>query len=133
LATDVARSLKSEEVLERLSDLFVGRGVPTYIRSENGSEFTATKVRDWLTGVGLKTLFIEPGIPWEYGYIKSFNGKLRDELMTHEQFDALLEAKVLIERRRRHFNAVRSHSSLGYRAPAPEAKPAGVEACPTAT
>ena len=79
LAIDVARSLKSEDVLERLSDLFVRRGVPTYIRSDNGAEFTATKVRDWLARVGVKTLFIEPGSPWENGYVESFNGKLRDE------------------------------------------------------
>ena len=107
--------------LERLSDLFVRRGVPTYIRSDNGSEFTATKVRQWLARVGVKTLFIEPGSPWENGYVESFNGKLRDELLAREQFDTLLEAKVLIERWRRHFNEVRPHSSLGYRAPTPEA------------
>ena len=121
LAIDVARSLKSEDVLERLSDLFVRRGVPTYIRSDNGSEFTATKVRQWLERVGVKTLFIEPGSPWENGYIESFNGKLRDELLAREQFDTLLEAKVLIERWRTHYNTVRPHSSLGYRPPAPEA------------
>jgi transposase InsO family protein len=121
LAIDVARSLKSEDVLERLSDLFVRRGVPTYIRSDNGSEFTATKVRQWLERVGVKTLFIEPGSPWENGYIESFNGKLRDELLAREQFDTLLESKVLIERWRTHYNTVRPHSSLGYRPPAPEA------------
>jgi len=121
LAIDVARSLKSEDVLERLSDLFVCRGVPAYLRSDNGSEFTATKVRQWLDRVGVKTLFIEPGSPWENGYIESFNGKLRDELLAREQFDTLLESKVLIEKWRRHYNAVRPHSSLGYRAPAPEA------------
>ena len=147
LAIDVARSLKSEDVLERLSDLFVRRGVPTYIRSDNGAEFTATKVREWLARVGVTTLFIEPGSPWENGYVESFNGKLRDELLAREQFDTLLEAKVLIERWRRHFNAVRPHSSLAYRAPAPEAiqpaslasatpkqaKQAGVETGPTLT
>jgi transposase InsO family protein len=121
LAIDVARSLKSEDVLERLSDLFVRRGVPAYLRSDNGSEFTATKVREWLSRVGVKTLFIEPGSPWENGYVESFNGKLRDELLAREQFDTLLEAKVLIERWRRQYNTVRPHSSLGYRAPAPEA------------
>ena len=121
LAIDVARSLKSEDVLERLSDLFVRRGVPSYLRSDNGSEFTATKVRQWLERVGVKTLFIEPGSPWENGYIESFNGKLRDELLAREQFDTLLESKVLIERWRTHYNTVRPHSSLGYRAPAPEA------------
>ena len=147
LAIDVARCLKSEDVLERLSDLFVRRGVPSYIRSDNGSEFTATKVRQWLERVGVKTLFIEPGSPWENGYVESFNGKLRDELLAREQFDTLLEAKVLIERWRRHYNTVRPHSSLGYRAPAPEAiqpasiasatpqqsKQAGVETTPTLT
>jgi len=147
LAIDVARGLKSEDVLERLSDLFVRRGVPSYIRSDNGSEFTATKVRQWLERVGVKTLFIEPGSPWENGYVESFNGKLRDELLAREQFDTLLEAKVLIERWRRHYNTVRPHSSLGYRVPAPEAiqpasiasatpqqsKQAGVETTPTLT
>jgi putative transposase len=120
LAIDVARSLKSDDLPERLSDLFVRRGVPTYLRSDNGSEFTATKVREWLARVGVKTLFIEPGSPWENGYIESFNGKLREELLAREQFDTLLEAKVLIEQWRRRFNAFRLHSSLGYRAPAPE-------------
>jgi len=106
LSIDVARSLKSEDVLERLSDLFVRRGVPKYIRSDNGSEFTACKVRDWLERVQVQTLFIEPGSPWENGYIESFNGKLRDELLNCELFDTLLEAKVLIERWRRHYNTI---------------------------
>ena len=121
LSIDVARSLTSEDVLERLTMLFITRGVPDYIRSDNGSEFTATAVRDWLSRVGVKTLFIEPGSPWENGYNESFNGKLRDELLDAEIFDTLLEAKVLIERWRHHYNTVRPHSSLGYRPPAPEA------------
>ncbi len=121
LAIDVARRLTSEDVLERLSDLFVRRGVPAYLRSDNGSEFTATKVRQWLARVGVTTLFIAPGSPWENGYVESFNGKLRDELLAREQFDTLLEAKVLIERWRREYNTRRPHSSLGYRTPAPEA------------
>jgi putative transposase len=121
LAIDVARKLRSEDVLERLSDLFVRRGVPKYIRSDNGPEFTAHKVRDWLERVEVQTLFIEPGSPWENGYIESFNGKLRDELLDRELFDTLLEAKVLIERWRVHYNTVRPHSSLGYRPPAPAA------------
>jgi putative transposase len=133
LAIDVARKLKSEDVLERLSDLFICRGVPKYIRSDNGPEFTANKVREWLTSVEVQTLFIEPGSPWENGYIESFNGKLRDELLDRELFDTLLEAKVLIERWRRHYNTVRPHSSLGYRPPAPEANGAGLEAIPTLT
>jgi putative transposase len=120
LSIDVARRLTSEDVLERLSDLFVRCGVPNYIRSDNGPEFTATRVREWLTRVEVKTLFIEPGSPWENGYIESFNGKLRDELLAREVFDTLLEAKVLIERWRQAYNTIRPHSSLGYRAPAPE-------------
>ena len=122
LAIDVAGRLTSEEVLERLSDLFVRRGVPDYIRSDNGSEFTANKVCDWLERVKVKTLYIEPGSPWENGYIESFNGKLRDELLDREIFDTLLEARVLIERWRVEYNTVRPHSSLGYRPPAPEAR-----------
>ena len=121
LAIDVARRLTSEDVLERLSDLFICRGVPAYLRSDNGPEFTARRVRQWLEKVGVQTLFIEPGSPWENGYIESFNGKLRDELLDREIFDTLLEAKVLIERWRREYNTVRPHSSLGYRPPAPEA------------
>ena len=120
LSIDVARRLNSESVLERLSDLFVRRGVPCYIRSDNGPEFTARKVRDWLQRVEVKTLFIEPGSPWENGYIESFNGKLRDELLDREIFDTLLEAKVLIERWRKQYNTIRPHSSLGYCPPAPE-------------
>ena len=111
LAIDVARRLTSEEVLERMSDLFICRGVPAYLRSDNGSEFTARRVREWLTRVGVQTLFIEPGSPWENGYVESFNGKLRDELLNREIFDTLLEAKVLIERWRREYNTIRPHSA----------------------
>lgn len=121
LAIDVARKLGSEDVLERLTDLFIRRGVPGYLRSDNGSEFTADAVRGWLERVGVRTLYIEPGSPWENGYIESFNGKLRDELLDREVFDTMLEAKVLVERWRREYNTVRPHSSLGYRPPAPEA------------
>jgi transposase InsO family protein len=121
LAIDVARKLTSEDVLERLSDLFIRRGVPDYLRSDNGSEFTAMVIRDWLMKVGVKTLYIEPGSPWENGYIESFNGKLRDELLNGELFDTLLEAKVLIERWRKEYNHIRPHNALGYRPPAPAA------------
>ena len=121
LSIDVARRLSSEDVLERLTWLFVTRGVPEYLRSDNGSEFTCTAVRSWLAKVGVGTLFIEPGSPWENGYVESFNGKLRDELLDREIFYTLLEAKVLIERWREHYNRFRPHSSLGYRPPAPEA------------
>jgi len=121
LAIDVARKLRSDDVLERLAWLFATRGVPDHIRSDNGPEFTATVIRDWLKQMGVKTLFIEPGSPWENGYVESFNGKLRDELLNGEIFYTLKEAKVLIEQWRRHYNTVRPHSALGYRPPAPEA------------
>lgn len=121
LSIDVARRLNSEDVLCRLTELFVRKGVPEHIRSDNGPEFTARKVREWLSRVEVKTLYIEPGSPWENGYIGSFNGKLRDELLNLEIFDTLLEAKVLIERWRQEYNRIRPHSSLGYRPPAPEA------------
>ncbi|MEL6340443.1 MAG: IS3 family transposase, partial [Myxococcota bacterium] len=98
LAIDVARTLKSDDVLERLAWLIATRGVPGHIRSDNGPEFTATAVREWLSKVGVKTLFIEPGSPWENGYVESLNGKLRDELLDREVFETPLEARVLIER-----------------------------------
>ena len=122
LAIDVARSLKSEDVMCRLVELFVDRGVPDYIRSDNGPEFTADAVTEWLDHLQVDTLFIEPGSPWENGYVESFNGKLRDEFLNRELLDTLLEAKVLTERWRRYYNEDRPHSSLGYRAPAPEAR-----------
>lgn len=128
LAIDVARRLRSDDVLEQLAWLFATRGVPEHIRSDNGSEFTATVVRRWLKKVGVRTLFIAPGSPWENGYVESFNGKLRDELLNGEIFYTLREAKVLIERWRRHYNTIRPHSSLGYRPPAPETI-APAEAC----
>ncbi len=121
LAIDVERRLDSEDVLERLAELFVTRGMPTYLRSDNGSEFTAAAVREWLDRLGVQTLFIEPGSPWENGYVESFNGKLRDELLDREIFYTLGEAKVLIERWRHEYNTIRPHSSLGYHPPAPEA------------
>lgn len=121
LSIDVARQLRSHDVLDRLTHLFVFREVPDYIRSDNGPEFTAQVVRGWLGRLDVKTLYIQPGSPWENGYIESFNGKLRDELLNGEIFDTMLEAKVLIERWRREYNEFRPHSALGYRPPAPEA------------
>jgi transposase InsO family protein len=121
LAIDVARRITNDEVMGRLTQLFVEKGAPCYLRSDNGPEFTAKATREWLSSVGVRTLYIEPGSPWENGYIESFNGKLRDELLNRELFDTLLEAEVLVERWWRHYNAVRPHSSLGYRPPAPEA------------
>ncbi len=120
LAIVVERRLNSEDVLATLFDLFIERGVPEYIRSDNGSEFTAKAVRVWLSNVGVKTLYIEPGSPWENGYNESFNGKFRDELLNGEIFETLFEAKVLIERWRKEYNTFRPHSSLGYLPPAPE-------------
>ncbi len=120
LSIDVARSLSSDDVLERLAWLMATRGVPEHLRSDNGPEMTAKVVRDWLGKVGVTTLYIEPGSPWENGYVESFNGKLRDELLNGEIFRSVKEAKVLIEQWRRHYNTVRPHSSLGYRPPAPE-------------
>jgi transposase InsO family protein len=128
LCIDTARRLTSENVLERLAWQFATGVVPAFIRSDNGSEFTAKVVRGWLERVGVKTLFIEPGSPWENGYIESFNGKLRDELLNGEIFYTLLEAKILIERWREHYNRVRPHSALGYRPPAPEAVIVGAAA-----
>jgi transposase InsO family protein len=121
LAIDVERRLDSENVLERLTALFTERGTPTYIRSDNGAEFTAKAVREWLGRLSVQTLFIEPGSPWENGYNESFNGKLRDELLNGQIFYTLTEAKVLIERWRREDNTIGPHSSPGYRPPAPEA------------
>ena len=120
---DVARRLTSEDVLERLAWLFATPNVPQFLRSDNGSEFTAQAVRDWLAKVGVKTLFIEPGSPSENGYVESFNGKLQHELLDREIFHTLLEAKLLIERWPQHHNRIRPPSSLAYRPPAPEAMP----------
>jgi len=120
LAIDVERRADSMSVLERLAALFVERGVPDSIRSDNGSEFTARLVRSWLQRLGVKTLFIEPASPWENGYVESFNGRFRDEFLKGEIFYTLWEAKVLIEQWRQEYNQVRPHSALGYRPPAPE-------------
>ena len=117
----VKRRVSSQDVLEQLYWLFLVRGTPEHIRSDNGPEFTAKAVRKWLHRLGVKTLYIEPGSPWENGYIESFNGKLRDELLDREVFNTLLEAQILIETWRKEYNQVRPHSSLGYRPPAPEA------------
>jgi transposase InsO family protein len=121
LAMVTGRRLSSDDVIETLADLFVERGAPEYLRSDNGPEFCSRAVRGWLERLGVGTLFIEPGSPWENGYNESFNGKLRDELLDREIFYTLEEAKVLIENWRREYNTARPHSSLGYWPPAPEA------------
>ena len=121
LAIKAARNLSSEDVLEVLDDLFIRRGVPEHIRSDNGSEFTAQVVREWLATLRVKPLYIEPGSPWENGYIESFHDKFRDELLNGELFDTMWEVEVLVEQWRREYNTFRPHSALGYRPPAPEA------------
>ena len=119
LAIRIDRKLNSTAVIDVLSDLFILRGIPGHIRSDNGPEFIAKAVQDWIGAVGAKTAYIEPGSPWENGYCESFNSKLRDELLNGEIFYSLKEAKIVIETWRRHYNEVRPHSSLGYRPPAP--------------
>ena len=120
LAIRVACKLKALDVIDVLSDLFILRGIPAHIRSDNGPEFVAAAVREWIAAVGAQTAYIEPGSPWENGYVESFNGKLRDELLNGEIFYSLKEAQIMIETWRRHYNTKRPHSSLGYRPPAPE-------------
>jgi putative transposase len=114
------KEITSHQVIERLAHLFIAKGIPKHLRSDNGPEFTAKAIRKWLKDLGVTTLFIEPGSPWENGYIESFNGKLDDELLNGEIFATLLEAKVLIENWRRAYNTIRPHSSPGYKPPAPE-------------
>jgi putative transposase len=121
LSTKVDRKIRSQDVIDELFNLFIFWGIPEHIRSDNGPEFTARAVRKWLSRLGVKTLFIERGSPWENGYIESFNGKMRDELLDREIFTTLQEAKVLIEQWRKEYNQVRPHSALGYQPPAPEA------------
>jgi len=120
LVIKVKRKLNSVDVVDALTDLFILRGPPEYIRSDNGAEFIAKKVRAWIGAVGAKTAFIAPGSPWENGYCESFNARFRDELLNGEVFTTLREAQILIERWRRHYNTVRPHSALGCRPPAPK-------------
>jgi len=120
LAIRVRRKLKSIDVIDVLSELFLLRGVPGHIRSDNGPEFIAEAVQKWIGAVGSKTAYIAPGSPWENGYVESFNARLRDELLNGEIFYSLREAQIIIESWRRHYNAVRPHASLGYKPPAPE-------------
>ena len=120
LAIRVDRKLKSTDVIDLLSDQFILRGVPEHIRSDNGPEFVAKAVQDWVRAVGTKTAYIERGSPWENGFIESFNARLRDELLDGEIFYSLAEARIVIESWRRHYNTVRPHGSLGYKPPAPE-------------
>ena len=127
LAIRVDRKITANDVIDTLADVFISRGTPQFIRgtpqfirSDNGPEFVAQLIRQWLQDLGVQTAFIEPGSPWENGYIESFNGKFRDELLNGEIFDTVIEARVITEQWRNHYNRIRSHSALGYRPPAPE-------------
>jgi transposase InsO family protein len=121
LAMLVSRHITFQDVIDQLFQLFVLRAIPEHIRSDNGPEFTAREIRRWFAKIGVKTLFIERGSPWENGYIESFNGKPRDELLNREIFTTLEEAKALIEQWRREHNGIRPHSALEYKPPVPEA------------
>jgi putative transposase len=131
LAIRVDRRLNSTDVIDVLSDQFILRGVPGHIRSDNGPEFIAKAVQKWIHAVGAKTAYIAPGSPWENGFIESFNARLRDELLNGEIFYSLKEARIIIESWRRHYNGIRPHSSLGYKAPAPEVFIPSVAAWPS--
>ena len=120
LSIRVKRKLSSIDVIDALSDLFILRGVPDYIRSDNGPEFVAEAVQTWIRAVGARTAYIEPGSPWENGYVESFNARFRDELLNGELFCSLREAQIIIEAWRNHYNTARPHSALGYRPPVPE-------------
>jgi Transposase and inactivated derivatives len=120
LAAIPRHSWKHVNVIETLSDIMLKRGCPEYIRSDNGSEFTAKKLREWLQNIGVITAYIEPGSPWENGYCESFNARMRDEFLNGELFDTLFEAKVLAQRWVDYYNTIRPHSALGYRPPAPQ-------------
>lgn len=130
LALPVQYTLKSDDVMATLTELFITRGIPDHIRSDNGAEFTAHAIQSWLKTLRVKTLFITPGSPWENGYNESFNGRLRDELLNGEVFYTLKEAQVISEQWRHHYNHIRPHSSLGYKPPAPLAR-MKEEACAT--
>ena len=132
IAIRVARRLNSTDVIDVLSDLFTLRGIPGHIRSDNGPEFIAKAVQEWIAAVGAKTAYIAPGSPWENGYVESFNARLRDELLDGEIFYSLREAQVIIEGWRQHYNTVRPHASLGYKPPAPEVFVPGLTARPSA-
>ena len=121
LAIKVDQKLNSMNVIDALTDLFIMRGPPAFIRSDNGPEFIAQTVRNWIAAVGAKTAYIEPDSPWENGYCESFNGRFRDELLNGEIFYSLREAQIIIQEWRKHYNTKRPHSALGYRPPAPKA------------
>lgn len=118
LCIRVERSLKAKDVQMTLEALFKDYGIPTYLRSDNGSEFIAQYLQGWLAEQGTRPLFIEPGSPWQNGKCESFNGRLRDECLNMEVFDTLAEAQFVIENWRQHYNTERPHSALKYLTPA---------------
>lgn len=120
LASIPKKRWQHAEIICLLADLFLMKGTPCYLRSDNGSEFTAKKLREWLKTVAVSTAFIEPGSPWENGYCESFNSKMRDEFLNLEIFDTMYEVEVLTKLWVSEYNTVRPHSSLGYRPPAPQ-------------
>jgi putative transposase len=131
LAIRSDRKLNSTDVIDVLTDLFILRGTPEHVRSDNGPEFIARAVQEWIAAVGARTAYIEPGSPWENGFIESFNARLRDELLDGEIFYTLAEARIIVESWRRHYNTVRPHGSLGYKPPAPEVFVPAFAAWPT--
>jgi len=132
LSIKVGRNMKATDVSDALFYLFITRGVPDYLRSDNGPEFIEKELRKLLAKIGVKTVFIEPGSPWENGYIESFNGKMRDEFLNCEQFDTLYEAQVLVKKWRMHYNNFRPHSSRNYLPPAPQSYEFFEKLCSTA-
>jgi transposase InsO family protein len=118
LTIEVGRSIKAKDVIAVLKYLFLVRGTPCFIRSDNGPEFIADAIKKWLSEKGVQTLYIEPGSPWENGYIESFNGKFRDDVLNRELFHSVKEAKVIVESWRLEYNNHRPHSGLGYMTPA---------------
>jgi transposase InsO family protein len=132
LTIEVGRSIKSKDVIAVLEYLFMVRTVPRFIRSDNGPEFIADAIKKWLAENHVGTLYIEPGSPWENGYIESFNGKLRDEILNREVFYSVKETKVIVENWRLEYNNHRPHSGLDYMTPAGFAASCIASASPTA-
>lgn len=122
LTIHCARRIGSIQVIEQLANVMVVHGIPQYIRSDNGPEFIAKELRNWLAGIGVKTAYIAPGSPWENGFCESFNGTFRDNLLDGEIFYSLKEAQIIVGEWVKHYNQVRPHSALGYRPPAPQAQ-----------
>ena len=132
VATVPEHTIGGDHLTRILDGICSQRGKPAVIRSDNGPEFVAQAVQDWIRAVGAKTAYIAPGSPWENGYVESFNARLRDELLNGEIFYSPREAEVIIENWRRHYNTVRPHASLGYRPPAPEVLISALAAWPAA-